>query len=36
MLILVPDHLKTKKIYKHAVKKLPFEIKYIPDRYKTH
>ena len=26
MLIFVPDHLKTKKMSKHAVKKLPFLI----------
>ena len=30
MLKLVPDHLKTKKICKHAVKKLSFLIRYIP------
>ena len=31
MVKFVPDHLKTKKICKHAVKKLPFVIKYVPD-----
>ena len=30
-----PDHLITKKVCKHAVKKLPFEIRYVPDWYKT-
>ena len=31
MLKLVPDHLKTK----HALKKLPYLSKYVPDKYKT-
>ena len=31
----VPDHLKTKKTFKKAVKKLPIVIMYIPDRNKT-
>ena len=31
----VRDHLKTKKTWKHAVKKVPFVIRYVPDRYKT-
>ena len=35
MLRLVPDHIKINKLCKHAVKKLPFLIKYAPDRYKT-
>ena len=35
MLKFVPDHLKTKKMCKHAVKKLPFVIRYLPDQYKT-
>ena len=35
MLKFVPDHLKTKKICKHAVKKLSFLIRYGPDQYKT-
>ena len=34
MLKFVPDHLKTKKMFKNAVKKLPFFIMYVPDRYK--
>ena len=35
MLKIAPDHLKTKKMCKHAVKKLLSVIRYIPDRYKT-
>ena len=35
MLRLIPDHLKTKKMYKHAVKKLPFIIKYVLNQNKT-
>ena len=35
MLKFVSDHLKTKKDVKHALKKLPFVIRYVPDRYKT-
>ena len=35
MLKFVPDHLKTKTIFKNAVKKLPFLIRYVPDQYKT-
>ena len=38
MLKIVPDHLKTKNISKHAVKQLPFVIKYVRNkinRYKT-
>ena len=35
MLRLVPNHLQTKKMCKHAVKKLPLLIKYVPDQYKT-
>ena len=31
MLRIVPDHLKTTKMCKHAVKKLPFVIRYVPD-----
>ena len=34
MLKFVSDHLKTKKMCKHAVKKLPFLIRYFPDKYK--
>ena len=29
------DYLKTKKMCKHAVRKLPFVIRYVPGRYKT-
>ena len=36
MLKFVPDYLKTIKICKHAVTTLPFVIRYVPDRYKTH
>ena len=35
MLKFVPDHFKTKKMCKHAVKKLPFVIRYVPDQYNT-
>ena len=35
MLRLALDHLKTKKMSKHAIKKLPFIIKYVPGLYKT-
>ena len=35
MLKFVPDHLRTKKMCKHAVKKLPYLIRYVPDGYKT-
>ena len=35
ILKLVSDQLKTKKSCKHAVKKLPFLLRYIPVRYKT-
>ena len=35
MLRHVSDHLKTKAICKHAVKKLPPVINYVSDRYKT-
>ena len=35
MLRLVPDHLKTKRMFKHAVENLPFLIKYVPDWYTT-
>ena len=33
MFRLASDHLNTKMMCKHAVKKLPFVIKYLPDRY---
>ena len=32
MLKSVSDHFKTKKMCKHAVEKLPFGIRYVPDR----
>ena len=35
MLKFVPDRLKTKKMCKHVVKKLPFIIRCIPDQYRT-
>ena len=31
MLKFIPDHLKTKKMCKHSVKKLPFGIQYVPN-----
>ena len=31
----VPDHVKTKKMCKHAVKKLHYLLRYVPDQYKT-
>ena len=33
MLKLVSDQLKTEKMCKYAVKKLPFLIRYVPDQY---
>ena len=36
LLKFVPDHLKTKKLCKHAVKKLPFVIRYVPDQYRLN
>ena len=35
ILKFVPDHFKTKKLCKNAVKKLPYLLKYAPDQYKT-
>ena len=35
MLRFLPDHLKTKQVCKHAVKKILFLIRYVPDQYKT-
>ena len=35
MLKVVPDNLKTKKMCKHAVKKLSYLLRYVPDQYKT-
>ena len=34
VLRLVLDHLKTKKMFKHAIKKLLHVVKYVPDQYK--
>ena len=31
----VPDHLKIKKMCKHAVTELPYLLRYVPDQYKT-
>ena len=33
MLKFVPDHLKTKKMCKHVVKKIPYLLRYVPDQY---
>ena len=35
MLKFFPDHYKTKKISKHAVKKLPYILRYVPDEHKS-
>ena len=37
MLKFVADHLKMiiLKMYKHAVKKLPYLLRYVPDQYKN-
>ena len=35
MLRLAPDHLKTIRMFKHAVENLPFLIKHVPDWYTT-
>ena len=35
MLKFVPEHLKTKIMCKHAVKKITFSNKICPDQYKT-
>ena len=35
MLKFVPDHLKTKKMCKHAVKKLTYLLRYVPNQYET-
>ena len=32
----VPYCLKTKTMCQHAVKKLPYLLRYAPDKYKTH
>ena len=34
-LTFVPDCLKIKKMYKHAAKKLPYLLRYVPYQYKT-
>ena len=34
MLKFIPDHHKTKKMSKHAVKILPYLLRYAPDQYK--
>ena len=36
MLKFVSDCHRTTKMCKHAVKKLPFLLRYVPDQYKTH
>ena len=35
MLTFVPNHPKIKAMCKHAGKKLPFIIRYLPDQFKT-
>ena len=35
MLEFVPDHLKTKKMCKLAVKKLTYLLRVVPNKYKT-
>ena len=35
MLKFVSDHLKTKKMCKHAVRKLPYLLRYVPNQFKT-
>ena len=35
MLKLVPNNFKTKKMCNHAVKKLPYLLRYVVDQYKT-
>ena len=35
MLKFDPDHLKIKKLCKHTVKKIPYLLRSVPDRYKT-
>ena len=36
MLTFFPDHPKTKKMSKYADKKLPFAIRYVPDRLRLN
>ena len=33
MLKFVPDHLKTKKMCKYVVKKIPYLLRYVPNQY---
>ena len=35
MLKFILDHLKTEKMCKHAVKKLPFRTRSVSDQYRT-
>ena len=35
MLKYVRDYLKAKRMCKHAVKKLPYRLRYVLDKYKT-
>ena len=35
MLRFVPDQLQAKRLFKNAVTKLPFVIRYVTNRYKT-
>ena len=35
ILKLITDHLRTKKVFNYAVKKMSFVIRYVPDQYKT-
>ena len=35
MLKFVPDHHKTKKMCKYAIKKWSYLLRYVPDEYKT-
>ena len=35
MFRLIPDYLKVKNMFRHAVKKIQFVINYVRDRYKT-
>ena len=35
ILKFILDHLKTKKMYKNAVKRLLYLLRYVPDQYKT-
>ena len=35
MSINVPDHLRIKQMCKHAVKNLPYLLRYVPDKNRT-